>query len=204
MVEDPTTKRHQSRNYVETLEERVALLEEQLRRARSDDQASSKTPHTTQDPAHCRLAGSETSGEGDGTNELSFKVGMLGLRANGDEPHYLGSSSAFAFSRIIHSSLRQSFPGAPSEVSNVLEEDISQSSPCPLPDPELGISLSNAYFENIHPQYPFLHEPTFRLWEKKLIEPFTPIGPLEFDPIPLFFINMVRFLDLCSGGAVGK
>lgn len=123
---------------------------------------------------------------------------MLGLRANGDEPHYLGSSSVFAFSRIIHSSLRQSFPESRSEASSFPEEDASQSGPCPLPDHELGTTLSNAYFENIHPQYPFLHEPTFRLWEKKLIGPFTTMESFAFDPIPLFFINMARLLFTCK------
>ncbi|KND91994.1 Positive regulator of purine utilization, partial [Tolypocladium ophioglossoides CBS 100239] len=43
LVEDPATKRHQPRNYLETLEERVALLEGLLQQARPDVAGSSLT-----------------------------------------------------------------------------------------------------------------------------------------------------------------
>jgi hypothetical protein len=175
-VEDPATKRHQPRNYLETLEARIALLEDQLRPISPDISGSSKSRD-----------------EDDGASHLSSKVGMLGLRMDGVEPHYLGSSSAFAFSRLIHSSLRQVISGNHPDLFGV-NEDTPKPSPCPLPDYEFGITLSNAYFQNIHPQYPFLHEPTFRVWEAKLLGPSESIDPLSFDPIPLFFLNMVSFV----------
>ena len=65
--------------------------------------------------------------------------------------------------------------------------------PCLLPDYDSCVTLSNAYFQNIHPQYPFLHEPTFRLWERKLIGPFEAMDAPSFDPIHLFFVNMVSY-----------
>lgn len=126
----------------------------------------------------------------DNTSELSSRVGMLGLKMNGEEPRYLGSSSAFAFSRIIHSSLH-----LPSrsylEAFGASEQDTSTHFSCPLPDTALAVRLSNAYFENIHPQYPFLHEPTFRQWEARLIDPLETSDAFVFNSIPFFFVNMV-------------
>ncbi|KAF9874439.1 major facilitator superfamily transporter [Colletotrichum karsti] len=46
---------------------------------------------------------------------------------------------------------------------------------------------SKAYFENVHLQYPFLHEPTFRKWEKDVAGPDSACA----DPTQLFFVNMV-------------
>lgn len=63
--------------------------------------------------------------------------------------------------------------------------------PCPFPEYNVAIKLSNAYFENIQPQYPFLHEPTFRLHEEKVLRQSSEITDIMLYPIPLFFINMV-------------
>ncbi|KAJ3461094.1 hypothetical protein MRS44_011961 [Fusarium solani] len=52
------------------------------------------------------------------------------------------------------------------------------------------MSLSNAYFENIHPKYPFLHEPTFRRSERSLIGPIELVEDLSFDPVATFFVYM--------------
>lgn len=114
------------------------------------------------------------------------------MTADGEARHYLGPSSVFSFSHVIHASLRQPFPGSHLESLDDHQDDAAAApSPCFLPDYELGISLSNAYFENIHPHYPFLHEPTFRRWEDALVRPSNTIGELDFDPVPLFFVNMV-------------
>lgn len=127
-----------------------------------------------------------------GVSDLASKVGMLGLHyAAGAEPQYLGSSSSFAFSRIINSTLRQGAPGNPSTIFGLSEGSTDLLSPCPLPSYEAGIALSNAYFQNIHLQYPFLHEPTFRDWEMKLVGAPEAVDTFGFDSIPLFFVNMV-------------
>ena len=127
---------------------------------------------------------------------------MLGLRMNGEEPRYLGSSSAFAFSRIIHSSLHVPFSRSYLDAFGGLDQDTSTHFSCPLPDDALAVRLSNAYFENIHPQYPFLHEPTFRQWEARLIGMPETDEAFVFDSVPLFFVNMVSLavpvrLELC-------
>lgn len=130
--------------------------------------------------------------EDDEVSDLASKVGMLGLHyAAGAEPHYLGSSSAFAFSRIINSSLRQCVEASSNVMFGGTEEPASLLSACPLPNYDAGVILSNAYFQNIHPQYPFLHEPTFREWEMRLIGNSEPMNDSSSDHVALFFINMV-------------
>ncbi|KAF5640181.1 positive regulator of purine utilization [Fusarium sp. NRRL 25303] len=129
-------------------------------------------------------------------DDLSSMIGTLSLNAAGAEPSYLGASSAFAFARFIKPSIRQAVASLPPEISSI---SISHShghasyppEPCPLPDYQTAVKLSNAYFQNIHPQYPFLHEPTFRLWETVLEHPFEAMSRLGYDPVPLYFLNMV-------------
>lgn len=185
------TRRRQSRNYVETLEERVAFLENQLRN-RSEDSGTSLSPQTIHSTADRAEPAREEAPES--TSELSSRVGMLGLRVNGEEPHYLGSSSAFAFSRIVHSSLHLPSSRNCLETFGGSEQDASAHFSCPLPDDALAVRLGNAYFENIHPQYPFLHEPTFRQWEARLLmRPPDTAEAFMFDSVPLFFMNMVGY-----------
>lgn len=134
----------------------------------------------------------------DEISDLTAKVGMLDLKYSAAaEPHYLGSSSTFAFSRIINSALRQPVSSGPGFTatgpSPLLDSSTPLAYPCPLPDFDTGIILSNAYFENIHPQYPFLHEPTFRIWEIKVREPCHNSEYLNLDPVPRFFVNMVTY-----------
>ncbi|ORY56987.1 fungal-specific transcription factor domain-containing protein, partial [Pseudomassariella vexata] len=194
LVEDPATRRHQSRNYVETLEEKVALLEDQLRRAHSREPDSGTTAPAIDNAHPLGPTASGPTETEDSVDELSSKVGMLAFRVDGEEPSYLGSSSPFAFSRIIHSSLRQPFPRNRSDTFGPPQDDTSLPTPCLLPQYEFGITLSNAYFENIHAQYPFLHEPTFRRWEAMLVGSAEAAGAAEaivLDPVPYFFINMV-------------
>ncbi|UPK93319.1 hypothetical protein LCI18_004254 [Fusarium solani-melongenae] len=194
---DPGTRRHQPRNYVETLEGKVAFLEDLLRRTRQGSIAPPVAAPRTEDAASgSSPTVSQTKDDDDIASELSSKVALLGMTADGEAPHYLGSSSVFSFSHVIHASLHQPFPGNHLESLNAHQDDAAAAAPAPcfLPDYELGISLSNAYFENIHPQYPFLHEPTFRRWEDALIRPSNTIGELEFDPVPLFFVNMVGYV----------
>ena len=189
-MEDPATKRHQPRNYLETLEERVAVLEGLLQQVRQPAASPPEAPSNPNETA------SKQNNEEDDLSDLSSKVGMLDLNASRAEPRYLGSSSAFAFSRMINLSLRQLNPAKPNMKFQLTKDDFALSSPCLLPDYDVGITLSNAYFQNIHPQYPFLHEPTFRLWEMNLMWPSETIDALAFDPIPFFFVNMVGDLLL--------
>lgn len=152
--------------------------------------ASMRAQITSEDAS--RPTGFKSKEEDNAVSDLASKVGMLNLHyAAGAEPQYLGSSSTFAFSRIINSSLREGASGNPPTTLGLSEGPMDLLSPCPLPSYEAGIALSNAYFQNIHPQYPFLHVPTFRHWEMKLIGEPEATDAFSFDPISLFFVNMV-------------
>ncbi|KAH7230359.1 fungal-specific transcription factor domain-containing protein [Fusarium solani] len=141
-------------------------------------------------PTCSRTPRDQTVEADESSSDLSNQVGRLGLLVGGEEPHYLGSSSAFSFSRLIHSSLRQSLvQGDPKPLDFHLRDTV-EPSPCCLPDCEVAMSLSNAYFENIHPKYPFLHEPTFRRSERSLIGPIELVEDLSFDPVATFFVYM--------------
>ncbi|TXB97298.1 hypothetical protein FocTR4_00011049 [Fusarium oxysporum f. sp. cubense] len=143
--------------------------------AASNDESTSSIPYTPEGR--------------DGTSDLSSRVGMLDFRTTQTEPQYLGSSSSFAFSRIINLSLSSNLPTAPTLAH--LSDRRSSPSPCLLPDYDVAVKLSDAYFKHIHPQYPFLHEPTFRTWEAMLYDSSQDFTETGFSFTPLFFLNMV-------------
>ncbi|VTT82063.1 unnamed protein product, partial [Fusarium fujikuroi] len=183
LVLDPQTKKSRPRNYLEMLEGRVAGLQDNdhITPPQSTPAVGSNGESTSSIP--CTPEGR------DGTSDLPSRVGMLDFRTSQTEPQYLGSSSSFAFSRIISLSLSSNLPTAPGLTQ--LSDRRSSPSPCLLPDYEVAVKLNDAYFKHIHPQYPFLHEPTFRTWEAMLYDAspdFTETG-LPFTP--LFFLNMV-------------
>ncbi|CAM1503165.1 Fc.00g079410.m01.CDS01 [Cosmosporella sp. VM-42] len=216
LVEDPATGRHRPRNYVETLEQRVAFLEGILKGYRPDlanDHLFRWDPHglDTQTGSSARVpvddqlnsppgpstlskADDETEEHDDGLDELASKAGLLSLNAAGAEPHYLGSSSTFAFSRLINASLRQVVLNRynyPSTSGQTEDESSMLLAPCLLPDYDIALKLSDAYFQNIHPQYPFLHEPTFRTWEATLASGLDAFEEPLSDSVALFFLYMV-------------
>ncbi|KAL1872464.1 hypothetical protein VTK73DRAFT_1461 [Phialemonium thermophilum] len=203
LVEDPITRRHQPRNYLEILENRVVQLEGLLRRTGqrtpqnfelSDSGFDSATQFgvspASLTPTPPKQPSRVDKGEED-VDSLAAKIGTLGLKAAGIEPHYLGSSSAFAFSRAIGSSLLLRDVGA--ATSNVAMHSLNDHPPallpCALPSYEDGLVLSNAYFENIHIQYPFLHEPTFRMWEAQTVSSLN--VPSSDPEVALFFVYIV-------------
>lgn len=206
-MEDPTTRRFRPRDYLETLEQRIAYLEGVLRQYRPDiaddhflqgDLVTGSASAVTRENEEPPLPGSD---EHDEIDELAAKAGLLSLNAAGAEPHYLGSSSTFAFSRLIHSSLRQEVLKSPNN-ARVLSQNGTDPSmlptPCLLPEYSIAIKLSNVYFQHSHPQYPFLHEPTVRAWEAAIVGGMEGFETLAYDPVPLFFLNMVCLQDARS------
>ncbi|KAI7772312.1 hypothetical protein LZL87_007673 [Fusarium oxysporum] len=183
LVFDARSKKSRPRNYLEMLEGRVASLQshdhatppQSTPAAASNDESTSSIPYTPEGR--------------DGTSDLSSRVGMLDFRTTQTEPQYLGSSSSFAFSRIINLSLSSNLPAAPTLAH--LSDRRSSPSPCLLPDYDVAVKLSDAYFKHIHPQYPFLHEPTFRTWEATLYDSSQDFTETGFSFTPLFFLNMV-------------
>ncbi|KAH7126515.1 fungal-specific transcription factor domain-containing protein [Dactylonectria estremocensis] len=195
LVEDPTTKRQLPRNYLETLEERVELLERLLQQQNQPQVSAGSAMPGFRDFNYLNVA-TTSSGvrdrdrdENDATTDLISRAGVLSLHASGAEPHYFGPSSIFSFSRVIHACVRQAVQEKPrSEFDpNSDEMDASSLVPCRLPSYEIGVALSNAYFENVHLQYPFLHEPTFRKWERNAVG----LDSVVASPTELFFVNIV-------------
>ncbi|KAF4951618.1 hypothetical protein FGADI_7395 [Fusarium gaditjirri] len=183
LVLDPQSKKSRPRNYLEMLEGRVARLQ-------SHDQATppQSTPAAASNGESTSSIAYTPDGR-DGTSDLSSRVGMLDFRTTQTEPQYLGSSSSFAFSRIVNLSLSSNLPTAPTLAQ--LSDRRSSPSPCLLPDYDVAINLSDAYFKHIHPQYPFLHEPTFRAWEGMLYNSSQDFAETGFSFTPFFFLNMV-------------
>ncbi|KAF7563669.1 hypothetical protein G7046_g491 [Stylonectria norvegica] len=136
--------------------------------------------------------------EWDGMTDLSSKIGLLSVNAPNAEPHFFGTSSALAMSRLINSALRRvsqekKVQGDADQIDPMMTSyDSLLATPCPLPSADGRELLAKSYFDNIHPQYPFLHEPTFRTWERTMVESFTLDDTLTSLPpsIP-FFVNMV-------------
>ncbi|OJJ50349.1 hypothetical protein ASPZODRAFT_58113 [Penicilliopsis zonata CBS 506.65] len=205
IIEDPATKRHQPRNYLRSLEERVAMLEGLLRDVRPDvildpqqtshqESASSDSGldllrdlEPTSSPLH---AGTEAS------DDLSSKIGLLCLNAAGQSSHYLGASSGFSFSRVVSSSLRQIRSQGPGFTMGGARDtmlfEVPLPDPAPLPSRQFGKVLSNAYFDNIQPQaiqYPIFHRPTFEAWEEEVMDARDNAVVTSY--VASFFVNMV-------------
>ncbi|EXL67568.1 hypothetical protein FOPG_16317 [Fusarium oxysporum f. sp. conglutinans race 2 54008] len=196
LIEDPATKRKLPRNYLETLEERVEHLESLLQQSQSQVTPSAAVTGSRElgHPAATSIFTPINNDETDDNTDLVSKAGVLSLHASGAEPYYFGSSSIFSFSRVIHACVRQAVQEMPhSELGLSLNDlDPSAAAPCRLPSYEAGEALSQAYFENVHFQYPFLHEPTFRQWEGNVYHNTTGSA----SSTELFFVNMARRMSL--------
>ncbi|KAI5461692.1 fungal-specific transcription factor domain-containing protein [Mariannaea sp. PMI_226] len=189
LFEDPDTRKRRPRNYLETLEARVAFLEGGTQNSQTE--ASSPYLPTPGAQQQSSQHGTFISDEEDRGTDLSLQAGLLDVRTTQTEPQYLGSSSTFAFSHIVNSSLSRHVPERSKPLPGLLTRRVPSPTMCFLPDHDLALILSKAYFENIQPQYPFLHEPTFRLWEKKLATQSQDVTDLSLNSVPLFFVNMV-------------
>lgn len=195
LFEDPETKKRRPRNYLQALEARVALL--------NDGRPSSpvvnlpsclRTPDTQQESSRLEDCTGDDENNTTEHSPLSLQAGLLDVRSaqtEQTEPQYLGLSSTFAFSHIVNSSLCRHLPDRAKPLRGLLTRQAPSPSLCFLPDKELALLLSNAYFENIHPQYPFLHEATFRIWEQTAAARPHEGRSAHIFTVPLFFVNMV-------------
>ena len=118
-----------------------------------------------------RQRGTSTEVE-DPADQLSADVALLCLTAAGKEPHYFGPSSAVTFSRVVSAAMNlpNNVRGSQATTTNFDHGcsgwDFARPCLVTFPSGPLGTALSQAYFNNIHPQYPFLHRPTFQFWEE--------------------------------------
>lgn len=209
-MEDPATGLHRPRDYMQSLEARVAYLEGLLQEIRpevaADHFGADGEPGSSSQPfgglqlgqgnQRLEIARAQSSeAEEQNVDQLSSEVALLCLSAAGREPHYFGPSSAVSFSRIVSATMGLPKKGGASRPSVTGER--SGSSPekreekLKFPPAATRASLSRAFFNNIHPQYPFLHRPTFRAWEESCVD-FLEENTTEVNKVSLFFVLMVR------------
>ncbi|KAJ5273491.1 hypothetical protein N7478_008616 [Penicillium angulare] len=201
LVEDPATGLHRPRDYVKSLEARIAHLEGLVQKYQQEAPLDHQTSPSN-DPRGASVDDSSSVAVESTPNLdlLSNEVALLCLSAAGREPQFFGPSSAVFFSRIASASidlpLKQSdWNDSPRLGDNNEYHNRSQWSPIPpveLPSSTKAAMLSEAYFKSIHPQYPFLHRPTFRSMEKECLSA-NALGDISTaDPASLFFVLMVR------------
>lgn len=217
LVEDPATGLYRPRDYMQSLEARVAYLEGLLQKTRPDvaldhlvesersprgdpQQASASGLHNaTQDD----VQGGPSIEAEDPADQLSADVALLCLSAAGKEPHYFGPSSAVSFSRIVSAAMKLPRKVGGSQNSVLMAENAAFSSarlfPISFPSPALGSTLSQAYFNNLHPQYPFLHRPTFEFWEDSCMKADASGNLYVAGDVALFFVWMVSLptISMC-------
>jgi hypothetical protein len=219
LVEDPATGLNRPRDYVKTLEARVAYLESLLQDSR---------PDVAMDHLHCAdqtsnfLAGNAAQDHRDvgpqlqsggldflafdgasptdnvdeeNIDDLSSEVALLCLSAVGREPQYFGPSCAVSFSRIVSATmgLPKRRGGSQNSVTGLRNHNAEgqRTVSAGFPSASLAATLSQAYFKNIHSQYPFLHQPTYRAWEEICFRAHASDVLESAGDVPLFFVLMV-------------
>lgn len=103
---------------------------------------------------------------------LAHEIGLVSVTA-GQDPRYVGPSSGYSFAKLVLASTGQRRrkddpPRTQSfQTTSPLDKETFRIPSAKLPsNMEHSIQLSAAYWENVHFQYPFLHQPT----HTKLIE----------------------------------
>jgi hypothetical protein len=149
-------------------------------------------------------------GQEENLDGLSTEVALLCLSAAGREPHYFGPSCAVSFSRVVSATMGLPKRGRLSQHEVAMPEarrpEAHQMLPVSVlfPSPRLAETLSHAYFKNIHPQYPFLHRPTFKAWEEICASANADGGLDNVDDLPLFFVLMVYAIGCLALGTAHR
>lgn len=225
LIEDPATGLLRPRDYMQSLEARVAYLEGLLQQVRPDvaqdhlvgfekghidlpPGASPRPPaasiidgpgvnrqSATYDEAQARASADIE----DPADQLSSDVALLCLSAAGKEPHYFGPSSAVSFSRIVSAAMKLPKKPGGSQFSLPAGDERGQTTwrsfPVCFPTPAVAMTLSKAYFDNLHPQYPFLHRPAFQIWQEACLQADASGNLSAAGDVALFFVWMVRVVD---------
>ena len=218
LVEDPVTKRQNPRAYLQLLEERVATLETMLQETQAGVARDHYDLPTEEHPEPDMLMPvdiSETAPPTTAFSEQSISreedIERHVDRANDNGPlcsvvptcldavshgsRYLEASSGSAFSPVTASSLQRvqlQGPGmSMAGISDPLLMSPPPAVPCPLPCSGVGAILLQAYFDKVHPQYPFLHKDTILRWEKIVLRSVLSDDVASLDPVMMYFVNMV-------------
>lgn len=120
-----------------------------------------------QEPQNIALTGLAPA-QTPGPDQPAHQIGLISIGFNTDEK-YIGPSSGYFLARLLLARSRRSVDlqqpagrstGVPQ--SNIDELVTAVQGPLPLPPHRTAVSLFQAYFETIQPQYPFLHEGSLR------------------------------------------
>ncbi|CAG9961946.1 unnamed protein product, partial [Clonostachys byssicola] len=237
IIEDPSTRRHYPRGYVETLEERVAQLERSaaiVERPRTPEEITITATHVSHDVGPVAEASvvdateqmngqiqshpddhhdhqlqsdhGDHAGGDEETDEEPSSLDLLLLRAAGGEPHYFGSSSSFSFTKLFSARLRGSqfhMPGlSMNGMTHPYIQERPRPAPAPLPDRATTKMLTTSYFDNVHPQFPFLHRPTFLEYEDAVMSACE--NGLTPNPVWSYFVYMVAAVGSLTGPLAGS
>ncbi|KAH8896716.1 hypothetical protein GQ53DRAFT_838243 [Thozetella sp. PMI_491] len=224
LVEDPATGLHRPRDYMRSLEARVAYLENLLQEVLPEvahdhlgaiptvpDVDEQSTTSASAIPFALGRGHAHSGGEmaltdpgAPGTDVLSSEVALLCVSAAGREPQYFGPSSALSFSRIASSVMG---PAQRGRVGSSQPSSHGEGAPnlravraMEFPSPSRMAQLSQAYFSSIHPQYPFLHEPTVHRMEQECLEANRRGSLSAAGEASLFFVLMVSAIGSLTLG----
>jgi Fungal specific transcription factor domain len=129
---------------------------------------------------------------------LAHEIGLVSSSA-GTDPRYIGPSSGYFFAKLVLTCARRAGQAlGPSHRTNVepnrsqlsMQRKLLQIPPTPLPPSiDYTFQVSKAYFETVHSQYPFLHQPS----HIKLIEHVYTADVV--DPNAAFQVHMVMAIS---------
>lgn len=153
--------------------------------APSDPSASSQNAQSTDDISTSRHE--QQTG-------LAHEIGLVSSCA-GTDPKYIGPSSGYFFAKLVLACAQRGHRDPPlgalrqnaeNRTAGLLPKGGLSIPPAPLPsDINYAVKISEAYFETIHPQYPFLHQPShMKLIEHVYVEP-------EPNPMAAFQVYLV-------------
>ncbi|UKZ74750.1 hypothetical protein TrVFT333_002420 [Trichoderma virens FT-333] len=125
---------------------------------------------------------------------LAHEIGLVSSCA-GTDPKYIGPSSGYFFAKLVLACAQRGQRDPPpkelqqnakNRIAGLLPKGGLSIPPTPLPpDMDYAVKISEAYFETIHPQYPFLHQPShMKLIEHVYVEP-------EPNPMAAFQVYLV-------------
>ncbi|SCV01564.1 LANO_0F12420g1_1 [Lachancea nothofagi CBS 11611] len=155
-VIDVPTGREVTRNYIESLEDKIEFLKEQL-------VMSNATKKSVQESRESESCSSENE-DGGKESALPIEVGYITLAAAG-EPRYIGASSAYSIARAIHSTInyyqQQKSDSNINDLANVGDSQLVpelQITEATFSKPAINESrqLLKAYHYGVQFQYPFL------------------------------------------------
>lgn len=120
-------------------------------------------------------------------DQRAHDIGLISVGFNADQK-YIGPSSGYFLARLLLANSRKDGDleqrvGNPMSVPQLsIDELVSAAQgPLPLPPQHIAMQLSQVYFETIQPQYPVLHEWSFRTALEKVYHDTTVEDPAGSD-----------------------